>query len=68
MGALCTGTFLAVVNGKLISLSSLRLKQLLCIIYESSYEAETRPIKLHQNNILSIHIVFTLECKQMELY
>ena len=55
MGALCTGTFLAVVNGKLISL---RLKQLLCIIYESSYEAETRPIKLHQNYIqqtLSLH-------------
>ena len=48
MGALWTGTFLAVVNGKLISL---RLKQLLCIIYESSYEAETRPIKLHQNKV-----------------
>ena len=37
-------TFLVVVNGKLISL---RLyKQLPCIIYWLSYEAETRPIKL----------------------
>ena len=61
MGALCTGTFLAVVNGKLISL---RLKQLLCIIYESSYEARTRPIKLHQNNVQH---TLSLKYKTIEL-